>query len=117
MNQDLIINLVPLDLISVSHRDTSDCGVYLNKEGKPRQPWKDATVRYLTEMAHKASIGEDKWHFRWLDRYFGSLFLDQITEDVLVTVRKARLAEGVSNARCNRLFALIRAVLRKAANE
>lgn len=84
---------------------------------KPRRTWEEAVVRYLLEMAHKASASEDKWHFRWLDQHFGGLWLDEITKDKLDTVTQARLADGVSNARCNRLLAAIRGVLRKAAYE
>jgi len=84
---------------------------------KPRRTWKEAVVRYLKEMAHKASIREDKWHFRWLDEHFAGLYLDQITRDRIDLVTQIRLAEEVSHARCNRLLAAIRALLRKAAHE
>lgn len=85
-------------------------------------------VRYLKEMSHKASHGDEKWHFVWLekkflvdeedrDRKFGLLFLDEVTKDLLERVIKQRQAEGVSPARCNRLMALIRGLLRKAMRE
>ena len=38
---------------------------------KPRHTWNDAVVRWLKESAHKATIGNDKLHLRWLDHYLG----------------------------------------------
>jgi len=85
-------------------------------------------VRYLKEMSHKASHGDEKWHFIWLEtqclveerkpvKKFGQLFLDEITKDVLEKVVSQRRAKKISAARCNRLLALIRGVMRKAMRE
>lgn len=81
---------------------------------KPRRSWKEAVLRYSQETSHKASHSEDLWHFKWLDSHLGELFLDEVTKDVLEQLIKERLADGVSNARCNRMLALVRGVLRKA---
>lgn len=81
---------------------------------KPRRVWEDAVVRWLRE-SHKATLDKDKAHFRWLDRSLRGRYLDEVTRDVVDGLTDARLNQGVSNASVNRVLALLRAVLRKAA--
>ena len=71
---------------------------------KPRRTWNEAVVRWLKEQSHKATIGTDRVHFRWLDRHLGGKSLDAITRNVLDRVTEAKLAEGVSNATVNRVL-------------
>ena len=52
---------------------------------KPRRTWQEAVLRWLDEKEHKADAIHDKEKLRWLDRFFGNLYLDEITSD---TVRK-----------------------------
>lgn len=82
---------------------------------KPRRTWQDAVVRYLKETPHKASHMEDKRHFKWIDKYLRGKYLDEMTRDMVERVKDAKLATGVANATCNRMLAVVRAVLRKAA--
>lgn len=84
---------------------------------KPRRSWKEAVVRYIAETKHKRSHDKDLAHLRWLDRHFGSLSLNEITRDRVDEVKQIRLSESVSNASVNRILAVTRAVLRKAAYE
>lgn len=84
---------------------------------KPRHTWKEAVVRYVSETKHKKSHEKDLAHLRWLDRHFGALALSDISRDRIDRITAVRLGEGVSNASANRVLAVVRAVLRKAANE
>src|SRR5215469_15731871 len=54
---------------------------------KPRRSWKETVVRWLAETEEKATHGEDVKKLRWLDPLVGHLMLDQITLDVIDTVR------------------------------
>lgn len=74
-------------------------------------------MRYIAETKHKRSHHHDLAHLRWLDRHFGSLSLSDVTRDRIDAVKQVRLSEGVSNASVNRILAVTRAVLRKAAYE
>ena len=84
---------------------------------KPSRTWKEAVVRYLEETVHKASQSDDKAHLRWVDRFLGASQLREIDRDMLDRILSARKAGGVSNATVNRTMEVVRAVLRKAANE
>lgn len=84
---------------------------------KPRYAWNDAVVRYLAETSYKVSQVSDKIHLRWLDRYLGGVMLDEINRSMLDRIMAAKMAEGVKNSSVNRVMEVIRAVLRKAANE
>ncbi|WP_407661369.1 tyrosine-type recombinase/integrase [Methylomarinum vadi] len=84
---------------------------------KPRYSWNDAVVRWLNETQHKASRNDDLMHLRWLDQHFDQVPLDGINRDFLDQVIQAKLETGVANGTVNRMLALIRAILRKAALE
>jgi integrase len=84
---------------------------------KPRRTWQEAVVRYLQEMSHKASHHADRSHLVWADKYLGGMALDGINRDVLDRILSARQSDGVANSTVNRTMEVIRAVLRKAANE
>ncbi|MCZ7564781.1 MAG: site-specific integrase [Burkholderiales bacterium] len=59
----------------------------------------------------------DKTHLRWLDRHLGGRYLDSITRATVDRITDAKLAEGVSNATVNRVLEVLRAVLRRCAND
>lgn len=82
---------------------------------KPSYTWKQAVVRYVDETKHKKSHDEDLAHLKWLDKHFGSLALGDVTRDQIDRVSAVRKAEGVANGSVNRVLAVIRAVLRRAA--
>jgi integrase len=84
---------------------------------KPRKMWPEAVIRWVKEKAHKASIRDDQRRLQWIDRHLGDLYLDQITRDVIERIIDAKLKEGVNNATVNRVLALVRGILRKAAFE
>ena len=84
---------------------------------KLRHSWNEAVVRYLAETTHKASQVSDKFHLRWLDRFLNGVDLATIKRDLLDRIMAARIAEGVANSSVNRVMEVVRAILRKAANE
>lgn len=84
---------------------------------KPQRVWQEAVIRYLRETTHKASHETDKFHFRWLDPYLRNVVLTDIKRDFLEELIAAKLKEDVQPATVNRIMEVVRAVLRKAANE
>jgi len=84
---------------------------------KPARTWKEAVIRWFSEMQHKRSLYDDKSHVRWLDKYFANVYLAEINKDKIDEVAKAKEAEGVQPATVNRMMCLVRAILRKAAHE
>jgi hypothetical protein len=84
---------------------------------KPSRTWNEAVVRYLAETSHKASQVADKAHLRWVDRFLGGMTLGAIDRELLDRIHSARAAEGAANSTVNRTMEVIRAVLRRAANE
>jgi integrase len=84
---------------------------------KPKRSWTEAVIRWLKESTHKATIESDKSHLRWLDRHLRGRDLELISRSLTDRLIEARLAEGVSNATVNRTLEVLRAILRKAANE
>ena len=84
---------------------------------KPQRSWNEAVVRWLKEQSHKATIENDKMHFRWLDRHLGGKPLSAITRNAIDRITAVKLADGVSNATVNRVLEVLRAVLRKCVNE
>lgn len=84
---------------------------------RPRRTWNEAVVRWLKEQSHKATIGTDKIHLRWLDAHLNGKHLDTINRFMIDRITDAKLAEGVSNASVNRVLEVLRAILRKCVNE
>lgn len=84
---------------------------------KPKRSWNEAVVRYLAETSHKASQSTDKVHLRWLDRLLSDVQLGNINRDLLDRILSGRQAGGASNSTVNRTLEVVRAVLRRAANE
>jgi Phage integrase family len=82
---------------------------------KPERGWQEVVLRWLDETSHKATQKDDIGHLRWLDPYLGSLMLHSITRDTLDDLVARRKQEGVSNATINRMLAVVRAILRRAA--
>jgi hypothetical protein len=81
---------------------------------KPRRPWQEAVVRYLTLKATLRSIEDTRLIFRKLDPYLGSLDLNEIDGDLVWKVIKGELAKGNKLATVNRYLATMRARYRGA---
>jgi hypothetical protein len=71
----------------------------------------------LAETTHKASQADDKAHLRWVDRFLGGVELRSVNREVLDRIFSARQADGKANSTVNRTMEVVRAVLRRAANE
>lgn len=82
---------------------------------KPERHWQEAVLRWLDETSHKATQKDDIAHLRWLDPYLGGLMLPSITRNTIDDLVLRRKQEGVSNATVNRMLAVVRAILRRAA--
>lgn len=74
-------------------------------------------MRWLTEQSHKASLESDKIHLRWLDKHLNGVDLTAITRDRLDKIGAAKKAEGVAPATVNRVMEILRAILRKCADD
>jgi len=79
--------------------------------------WIDAVIRWLNESTHKRSLKTDKSHLRWLDPYFKDKKLKDIDRKMIEKIAEKKASTGTSNARVNRVLALVRSILNKAANE
>jgi len=53
---------------------------------RPRRTWKEAVVRWRKETTRK-SIEGDLDQIKWLDKYVGHLYLDQINRDLIDRIR------------------------------
>ncbi len=84
---------------------------------KPRRTWKEAVVRWLRENQDKKSLDKDIIYFNWLDPYLGSLYLDQITRDLLTEIGDRKLKTGVAPATVNRHMEVIRSILNCSERE
>lgn len=76
----------------------------------------EATVRWIRETSDKRTAKEDISKLRWLHPILGNLSLDQISLNVIDTIKKRKLKEA-SKATVNRYLNLVRAILNKAKNE
>jgi integrase len=84
---------------------------------KPRRSWQEAVVRWSRETEHKATHTRDVAHLRQLGQYLRGKYLDEVGRDMVDRVTAERLKDGVSHATVNRMLAVLRAVLRRAALE
>ncbi len=84
---------------------------------RPRRTWNEAVIRWLKESSHKKTIGMDKAHLRWLDRFLRGKYLDEISRSLIDRITDARLAEGRANGTVNRTLEIVRAILRRAVGE
>ena len=83
---------------------------------RPEYLWNDAVVKWLKEKSHKASFEKDKEIFRWVDRYLNNGKLSAINRALLEDIAEAKLKQS-TRPTANRYMALIRAGLRRSANE
>ena len=84
---------------------------------KPERTWMEAVVRWLNESTHKKSLGTDKIHLKWLHPYLSDKKLIDINRTMIEEIANNKAATGVSDARVNRVLALIRSILNRAVNQ
>lgn len=83
---------------------------------KPKRYWHQAVTRWLQETSDKRTHQEDINKLRWLDGFLGALALDDISLDVIDSIKAAKLKEAKKTT-VNRYLALVRAILKKAQLE
>ena len=84
---------------------------------RPRRKWQEAVERWLTEKAHKTTLENDVLSLRWLHPYLYDRYLDEIDRTLLDSIQMRRLEDGVRNATVNRMFEVVRAILRAAHSD
>jgi integrase len=77
--------------------------------------WNDAIERWLFEKADKASLHSDKCIIRWLEPYLSGMPLVDINRGVVDAITLKKVKTGVANGTVNRMLALLRSILRRAA--
>jgi len=81
---------------------------------KQKRTWDEAAYKWLLETEHKKTHQQDVAQIVRLQPFFRGKYLDQLTRDVIAQVAdKKRKQTGAATA--NRMLALIRAILRRAA--
>lgn len=78
--------------------------------------WQQAAIRYVQE-SNKKSINDDKYILRWLKAFLDDKYLCEIDKALIEEIISAKLNEGVSPSRVNRITTLINTILNKAVNE
>lgn len=83
---------------------------------KPAYVWDDAALKFLLETQHKASHRDDKSRLRWIHPYLKGKKLTEIDRELIGRIAEIKARES-SPSTANRVLALIRSILRKAALE
>ena len=68
-------------------------------------------------MGVRAVAAEDVAKLRWLDQFLGGKGLSHINRALIDRIAEAKQAQGCSHATVNRWLELVRAILRKCAND
>lgn len=82
---------------------------------KQRYLWQDAVIRWLSESENR-SIETEKYHLRWLGQYLDNKYLDEITQDTVEEIIKAKL-KVAGTTRVNRTTGIISSILNKAVKK
>jgi integrase len=98
--------------------DTAKAKAWQQIRGGEKQTyiWQEAVVRYLNEI-DKKSIEDDKTILRWLAKHLDNKSLQDIDLAIIDSIIQAKLKEGVSKTRVNRITTVINAILNKAVKE
>lgn len=81
---------------------------------RAQRTWDEAALRWLGETEHKASHMQDVRQVAWLQQFFRGRYLSEMTRDLIADVGEKKRQES-SPSTANRYFAMIRAILRRAA--
>lgn len=84
---------------------------------KPQRSWQEAVIRYLELKRTLRSFADVQRICRHLDRYLGTLTLNQINGDVIWSIVQGEIKKGNKPATVNRYLATIRNLLRMARDE
>ena len=83
---------------------------------RPKRTWDEAALRWLKETEHKRSHITDVYTVRWLQQHFRRKNLNELTRDAIARVAEIRRKES-SPSSANRMLALVRAIMNRAAGE
>lgn len=83
---------------------------------KPKHTWDEAALRWLKETTHKKTHQSDVDMVRWFRQHFRGKLLTELTRDVVLGVAEIKCKQ-TSPTTANRYLALVRSILRRAANE
>lgn len=85
---------------------------------KPTRFWDEAALRWVDEkeLDDKKSLRDDKQKLRWLQSHLSMRPLNEISSEMIAEIGKAKLKEAKKST-VNRYLALIRSILRAAAND
>jgi len=81
---------------------------------KPKRTWDEAAYKWLMETQDKRTHHDDVAKINWLQQFFRGKYLEELTRDVIAGIGELKRKE-TSPATANRLLALIRSILRRAA--
>lgn len=81
---------------------------------KPKRTWDEAAYRWLMETGHKKSHQQDVSQIAWIQQFFRGIYLDDLTREAIFKVGDLKYRD-TSAATANRILALIRSILRRAA--
>jgi integrase len=87
----------------------------LSGNGTVQKTWDDAVERWCLEKVDKASLFSDQCIFRWLKPYLSGVPIIDIDRCVVDALTLRKVKTGVANGTVNRMLALVRSVLRRAA--
>lgn len=79
--------------------------------------WDDAVERWVFEKADKASLHSDRCILRWLEPVLSGVPLIDIDRNIVDAITLRKVKTGVANGTVNRMLALLRAILRRAAHD
>ena len=77
---------------------------------RPRRKWEDAVERWFEEKTEKATLHDGRSHLRWLHPYLVDRYLEEISKELVDSIRHARKGEGVTNATVNRTLEVLRGI-------
>ena len=84
---------------------------------RPKRSFKEASVRFLSENQHKASIYDDALHLKALNPYIGDLHLEQVHIGSLQGFIRAQKARNLKTKSINNALEVVRHILNLAATE
>ncbi len=81
---------------------------------KERKTWRDAVKRFSLEKQDKVSFKDIQRHLRYLDKFVGHLYLDEITSSIAEDIIEEKLSKGAANGTINRYLTTFKSVLIRA---
>ncbi len=83
---------------------------------QPKYTWDEAAYKWLVETQHKATHKQDMQQIAWIQQFFRGRLLSEIKREVIAEVGEIKRKE-TSPTTANRYLAIIRAILRRAAQD